>query len=158
VHKIWTFAVVAVYSKHPEQKHNVVWHFVTGRREGSGRCVYTHGQKNYKHSFIRLSHIFTELSCSVLVFIGRLSRFCWLFSVFLLFIHTFGMKERVRWSKSDYSMVPCVVFSLLYFSDKMHVETACSFANFTGLLMTCSLCACIVYYCVPHDTEQFSTL
>jgi len=27
--------------------------------------------KNYKHSFISLSHIFTGLSCLVLVFIGR---------------------------------------------------------------------------------------
>jgi len=47
--------------------------------------------KNYKHSFISLSHIFTALSCLVLVFIGRLSRFCWLFSIFVIhsFIHSF---------------------------------------------------------------------
>ena len=47
--------------------------------------------KNYKHSFISLSHIFTGLICLVLVFfIGRLSRFCWLFSVFChSFIHSF---------------------------------------------------------------------
>ena len=44
--------------------------------------------KNYKHSFISLSHIFTGLGCLVLVFIGRLSRFCWLFSIFCRsFIH-----------------------------------------------------------------------
>ena len=42
--------------------------------------------KNYKHSFISLSHIFTGLGCLVLVFFGRLSRFCWLFS---LFCHSF---------------------------------------------------------------------
>jgi len=66
--------------------------------------------------------------------------------------------ETVRWSKSDQSMVLCVTFSLLYFSGKMHVETACSFWRLTGLLTTCSLCACIVYFCVPHGTEQFSTL
>ena len=66
--------------------------------------------------------------------------------------------ETVRWSKSDQSMVLCVTFSLLYFSGKMHVETACSFCRLTGLLITCSLCACMVYFCVPHGTEQFSTL
>ena len=50
--------------------------------------IYTWAKK-YKHSFISLSHIFTRLSCLVLFFIGRLSRFCWLFSVFLSFIHSF---------------------------------------------------------------------
>jgi len=43
---------------------------------------------------------------------------------------------------------------LLYFSGKMHVETACSFCRLTGLLTTCSLCACVVH----RMTEQFSTV
>jgi len=39
--------------------------------------------KNSKHSFISLSPIFTGLNCLVLFFfIGRLSRFCRLFSYF----------------------------------------------------------------------------
>ena len=50
-------------------------------------CIYAWA-KNYKHSFISLSHIFTGLSYLVMVFIGRLSRFFWLLSVFChSFIH-----------------------------------------------------------------------
>ena len=45
--------------------------------------------KNYKHSFISLSNIFTGFSCLGLVFIGILSQFCWHFSVFLSFVHSF---------------------------------------------------------------------
>ena len=48
--------------------------------------------KNYKHSFISLSHIFTGLSCLVFVFvfIGILSELCWLFLAFFV-IHSFIM-------------------------------------------------------------------
>ena len=51
--------------------------------------------KNYKHSFISLSHIFTGLVVWLWFFIGRLSRFCWLFSVFVIhsFIHSLYVRR-----------------------------------------------------------------
>ena len=58
-------------------------------REGKGvwlMRIYAWA-KNYKHSFISLSPIFTGLSCLVLFFFRRLSRFCLLFSVIHSFIH-----------------------------------------------------------------------
>ena len=58
-------------------------------REGSGRCVYTHGQKIISTVLLALVIYLLSLVVWFWFFIGRLSRFCWLFSVFLSFIHSF---------------------------------------------------------------------
>jgi len=57
--------------------------------------AYIRMGKNSMHSFISLSPIFTGLSCLVLFyFIGRLSRFYRLFSIFChSFIHSYNYPE-----------------------------------------------------------------
>ena len=57
-------------------------------REVSGRCVYTHGQKIISTVLLALVIYLLGLVVWFWFFIGRLSRFCWLFSVFLSFIHS----------------------------------------------------------------------
>ena len=52
--------------------------------------------KNYKHSFISLSHIFTGLSCFVLVFHWYIKQILLAFSVFLSYIHSFIHSLYVR--------------------------------------------------------------
>jgi len=58
--------------------------------EGSCRCVYTHGQKIISTVLLAVVIYLLGLVFWFWFFIGRLSRFCWLLSVFCQsFIHSF---------------------------------------------------------------------
>ena len=64
--------------------------FCDRQGEGSGRCVYTHGQKIISTVLLSLVIYLMGLVVWFWFFIGRLSRFCWLFSIFChSFIHSF---------------------------------------------------------------------